>query len=123
MLGLANSGEDNTNYDSGSEYRYALSTGKGTRFMGLSRQAGPGRFPIQSVSLSSITMKTFNVPIIYRSPLISGIKNKRRQEDKMKKDFTPTLLDFGPLHILVARHFGFCYGVESAIDIAFRTIE
>jgi 4-hydroxy-3-methylbut-2-en-1-yl diphosphate reductase len=68
-------------------------------------------------------MKSFNVPIIYRSPLISGIKNKRRQEDKMKKDFTPTRLDFGPLHIFVARHFGFCYGVENAIDIAFRTIE
>ena len=41
----------------------------------------------------------------------------------MKKDFTPTLLDFGPLQIYLARHFGFCYGVENAIDIAFRTIE
>ncbi len=43
--------------------------------------------------------------------------------DKMKKDFTPTLLDFGPLQIYLARHFGFCYGVENAIEIAFRTIE
>jgi 4-hydroxy-3-methylbut-2-enyl diphosphate reductase len=41
----------------------------------------------------------------------------------MKKDFTPTLLDFGHLHIYLARHFGFCYGVENAIDIAFRIIE
>ncbi len=68
-------------------------------------------------------MKQFNVPIIYRSPLIAAIKNKRRQQDKMKKDFTPTLLDFGPLQVYLARHFGFCYGVENAIDIAFRTIE
>lgn len=68
-------------------------------------------------------MKQFNVPIIYRSPLISAIKNKRKQEDKMKKDFTPTLLDFGPLKIVLARHFGFCYGVENAIEIAFRTVE
>lgn len=68
-------------------------------------------------------MKQFNVPIIYRSPLIAAIKNKRRQQDKMKKDFTPTLLDFGPLQIYLARHFGFCYGVENAIEIAFRTIE
>jgi 4-hydroxy-3-methylbut-2-enyl diphosphate reductase len=68
-------------------------------------------------------MKQFNVPIIYRSPLISAIKNKRKQEDKMKKDFTPALLDFGPVQIYLARHFGFCYGVENAIDIAFRTIE
>ncbi len=43
--------------------------------------------------------------------------------DKMKKDFTPTLLDFGTLQIYLARHFGFCYGVENAIEIAFRTVE
>lgn len=41
----------------------------------------------------------------------------------MKKDFSPTLLDFGPLHIYLARHFGFCYGVENAIEIAFRTVD
>ena len=69
------------------------------------------------------TMKQFNVPIIYRSPLIVAIKNKRKQADKMKKDFSPTLLDLGPVQIYLARHFGFCYGVENAIDIAFRTIE
>ncbi|WP_341837786.1 4-hydroxy-3-methylbut-2-enyl diphosphate reductase [Chitinophaga pollutisoli] len=68
-------------------------------------------------------MKTFNVPIIYRSPLISAIKQQRKQQDKMKKDFTPTRLEFGPLTILLARHFGFCYGVENAIEIAFRTVE
>jgi 4-hydroxy-3-methylbut-2-en-1-yl diphosphate reductase len=68
-------------------------------------------------------MKQFNVPIIYRSPLIAAIKNHRKQQDKMKKDFTPTLLDFGAVQIYLARHFGFCYGVENAIDIAFRTIE
>lgn len=43
--------------------------------------------------------------------------------DKMKRDFTPTLLDFGSLHIYLARHFGFCYGVENAIEIAFKTVE
>jgi len=68
-------------------------------------------------------MKSFEVPIIYRSPLITAIKKKRKKEDKMKKDFTPTLLDFGPLQIYLARHFGFCYGVENAIEIAFRTVE
>ena len=68
-------------------------------------------------------MKQFNVPENYRSPLIAAIKNKRKTEDKMKKDFSPTLLDFGPVQIYLARHFGFCYGVENAIDIAFRTID
>jgi len=68
-------------------------------------------------------MKQFNVPITYRSPLITAIKNRRRQDDKLKKDFSPALLDFGSLHIYLARHFGFCYGVENAIEIAFRTVE
>ena len=68
-------------------------------------------------------MKSFDVPIIYRSPLITAIKKKRKEQDKMKKDFTPTLLDLGPLQIYLARHFGFCYGVENAIEIAFRTVE
>src|SRR3954464_7104289 len=68
-------------------------------------------------------MKSFDVPLVYRSPLISAIKKRRKEKDRMKKDFTPTLLDFGPLKVYLARHFGFCYGVENAIDIAFRTIE
>ncbi len=68
-------------------------------------------------------MKSFDVPVVYRSPLISKIKKERKDQDRMKKDFSPTLLDFGPVKIYLARHFGFCYGVENAIDIAFRTIE
>ena len=68
-------------------------------------------------------MKSFDVPIIYRSPLITAIKKKRKEQDKMKKDFTPTLLDLGPLQIYLARHFGFCYGVENAIEIAFKTVD
>lgn len=67
-------------------------------------------------------MKKFNVPPTYRSPLITAIKQRRKEADKLKKDFTPTLLDMGPLRIWLARHFGFCYGVENAIEIAFETI-
>ena len=68
-------------------------------------------------------MKQFNVPSIYRSDLISAIKASRRAEDRLKKDFSPTLLDFGQVQIFLARHFGFCYGVENAIEIAFNIIE
>lgn len=68
-------------------------------------------------------MKQFVVPHIYRSELISAVKQKRKLQDKLKKDFSPTLLDLGSLKIYLARHFGFCYGVENAIEIAFRTIE
>jgi 4-hydroxy-3-methylbut-2-enyl diphosphate reductase len=68
-------------------------------------------------------MKNFKVPSSYRSRLISAIKTKRKEQDKLKKDFSPTLLDFGPIKVYLARHFGFCYGVENAIDIAYKTIE
>lgn len=68
-------------------------------------------------------MKSFNVPTHYRSPLISAIKSKRKIEDKLKKDFAPTTLKIGSLEVILARHFGFCYGVENAIEIAFRAID
>jgi 4-hydroxy-3-methylbut-2-en-1-yl diphosphate reductase len=68
-------------------------------------------------------MKTFNVPTTYRSPLISAIKQQRKADDKLKKDFSPSRIDLGPLQFFLARHFGFCYGVENAIEIAFKTVE
>ena len=68
-------------------------------------------------------MKSFNVPSHYRSHLINAIKQKRKAEDKMKKDFSPTHLQLGSLEVILARHFGFCYGVENAIEIAFRAID
>ncbi len=68
-------------------------------------------------------MKQFSIPNIYRSNFISRVKEQRKAADKLKKDFTPTLLDLGPIHIYLARHFGFCYGVENAIEIAFNTID
>ena len=68
-------------------------------------------------------MKQFSIPTIYRSQLISSIKKNRREADKQKKDFTPSILDFGVFEIYLARHFGFCYGVENAIEIAFKTVE
>lgn len=68
-------------------------------------------------------MKKFNIPSIYRSSFITRIKNARKDLDPRKKDFTPTLLDFGPVRFYLARHFGFCYGVENAIEIAYKTID
>jgi 4-hydroxy-3-methylbut-2-enyl diphosphate reductase len=68
-------------------------------------------------------MKKFEIPQYYRSSFITKIKNSRKSDDPRKKDYTPTILDFGPIRFYLARHFGFCYGVENAIDIAYRTIE
>ncbi len=40
-----------------------------------------------------------------------------------KQDFSPTLLDLGYVQFILARHFGFCYGVENAIEISYRALE
>lgn len=68
-------------------------------------------------------MKTFDIPVFYRSPVISRIKNSRKINDPRKKDYSPTELNFGPVVFYIARHFGFCYGVENAIEISYRAIE
>jgi 4-hydroxy-3-methylbut-2-enyl diphosphate reductase len=67
-------------------------------------------------------MKQFEIPAFYRSPIISQVKTYRKAQDPRKKDFTPTVLDFGNVQLFIARHFGFCYGVENAIEIAYRAI-
>jgi len=68
-------------------------------------------------------MKKFEIPKIYRSSIITQIKNFRQLNDPKKHNYSPTLLDFGPVRFYLARHFGFCYGVENAIEIAYKTIE
>ncbi|HIP35477.1 MAG TPA: 4-hydroxy-3-methylbut-2-enyl diphosphate reductase [Crocinitomix sp.] len=67
-------------------------------------------------------MKKFEIPEYYRSPIISRVKEIRKAKDLRKKDFSPTLLDFGSVKFYIARHFGFCYGVENAIEISYRAI-
>lgn len=67
-------------------------------------------------------MKQFEIPSFYRSPIISEVKNKRKLADPRKKDFTPALLDFGNVQFWIPRHFGFCYGVENAIEISYKAI-
>jgi 4-hydroxy-3-methylbut-2-enyl diphosphate reductase len=68
-------------------------------------------------------MKSFEVPEFYRSPIIAKVKEARKITDPRKKDFSPSVLDFGPVQFLVPRHFGFCYGVENAIEISYRALE
>lgn len=68
-------------------------------------------------------MKKFEIPEYYKSPIISKVKAKRKLEDPRKKDFSPTLLDFGTVTFIISRHFGFCYGVENAIEKSYKAIQ
>lgn len=68
-------------------------------------------------------MKQFDVPPFYRSSLIGEIKKKRKRDDPRKKDFKPTQIKVDNLTFLIARHFGFCYGVENAIEKSYKAIK
>jgi 4-hydroxy-3-methylbut-2-enyl diphosphate reductase len=68
-------------------------------------------------------MKTFKVPEFYKSPIISKVKQFLKLQDPRKKDINPAVLDFGGVTYYIARHFGFCYGVENAIEIAFKALD
>jgi len=67
-------------------------------------------------------MKSFEIPTFYQSLIIGRVKNLRKAADPRKRDFSPTMLEFGTVSILLARHFGFCYGVENAIEISYKAL-
>lgn len=67
--------------------------------------------------------RSFEVPSFYRSDLVTKIKKERRESDPRKKDSSPSILDFGKVRFQLARHFGFCFGVENAIEIAYRVVK
>ena len=67
-------------------------------------------------------MKKFEVPEHYRSTILGRIKEIRKLNDPRKKDNAPFVFQVGKTNFVIPRHFGFCYGVENAIEIAFRTV-
>ena len=68
-------------------------------------------------------MKQFEIPEFYRSPIISKVKANRKLGDPRKQDFSPTYLKFSKVEFIIARHFGFCYGVENAIEKSYKAIQ
>lgn len=67
--------------------------------------------------------REFSIPTAYRSDIIGSIKKRRAEEDKRKVDFSPSVVETGRVTFKIARFFGFCYGVENAIEIAYRAVE
>lgn len=68
-------------------------------------------------------MRDFDIPFQFHSQYISKIKKIRDLADKRKKDFSPTVLNFDNLSILIPRHFGFCFGVQNAVEKAYEILE
>ena len=55
---------------------------------------------------------------LYENSLFQLLKQQSSPNDRL----APYELDFGPISFRVARHFGFCKGVENAIEVAYETI-
>ena len=66
--------------------------------------------------------RKFEIPAYYRSPLVGALKAARRAADHKKRDLCPSVIDAGAVRIKLARHFGFCFGVENAVEIAYRAL-
>lgn len=57
---------------------------------------------------------------LYQSALCAAIKEARRQKEKTSGE--PALLDFGAVRYVIPSHFGFCLGVQNAIERAYETV-
>ena len=57
---------------------------------------------------------------IYQSQLCAAIKSIRRIKEKISND--PITLNFGAVEYILPSHFGFCLGVQNAIERAYETI-
>ncbi len=55
---------------------------------------------------------------LYHSQIFGKLKARQAPRDRMR----PFFLDFGPVRFEIARHFGFCKGVENAIEVAYETL-
>ena len=61
------------------------------------------------------------VPNHYAGSVIQRVKDFRLETGK--RALVPSRLRIGELEILIPRHFGFCFGVERAIHMAFSSLE
>lgn len=57
---------------------------------------------------------------LYQSRLCEAIKTLRRVKEKSSGD--PVELDFGPIRYILPSHFGFCLGVQNAIERAYEAV-
>lgn len=57
---------------------------------------------------------------LYQSQLCSVVKAARRTRENTSGQ--PALLDFGPVRYVLPSHFGFCLGVQNAIERAYETV-
>ncbi|RKX36282.1 MAG: 4-hydroxy-3-methylbut-2-enyl diphosphate reductase [Verrucomicrobia bacterium] len=57
---------------------------------------------------------------LYHSTLCETIKAAKRSKERTSAE--PAVLDFGPVRYVLPSHFGFCLGVQNAIERAYETL-
>lgn len=74
-------------------------------------------------------IKKNNSPNLFNSEFITYLKqqNTRNIDESAQNELDitslePIILDYSNLRIILARHFGFCFGVKRAIEIAYRAV-
>jgi 4-hydroxy-3-methylbut-2-en-1-yl diphosphate reductase len=67
--------------------------------------------------------RTFQTPTRFLSSAITQMKRGRRDAEGRQRTQTPFEFALSGLTLKLARHFGFCYGVENAIEIAYKALE
>lgn len=67
--------------------------------------------------------KKFDIPDLYQANFVKQVKELAYQADPKPQIPKPVLLDFGSVKFWLARNFGFCWGVENAVEIAYKTLD
>lgn len=58
----------------------------------------------------------------YFSEVVTTIRRKRLGDDPRKRDLAPSRIESNGVVFLLARHFGFCFGVDNAVEVAYRAL-
>ena len=67
-------------------------------------------------------MRSFEIPAHYQSGWMSKLKNQRKLEDPKKQDFSAMEIHFDGISFFLPRHFGFCFGVENAVEMIYKCL-
>lgn len=67
-------------------------------------------------------MRKFEIPNSLSSEQVKAVKDFRKNTDPRKEVLLPTVVRIRDLEFYFARHFGFCFGVENAVEIAYKAI-
>jgi len=67
-------------------------------------------------------MKEFDIPQQFTSGIMQALKNRPKKVNGLR-DFSPTTLTIESLTLKIAKHFGFCFGVENAVEKAYATLK